>query len=738
MTPAHSKPAIVVIATSWGRKYGGINSLSTDLCVALTAVLAEHRVVCISTAPVDQALAEISGSGVDILSLNIPHDGPADPSWADKLIALLDARGIGEVSYWLGHDAITGALALACADQAGQGRSVILMHMSYADYMFARSAASEGSAIAERSNRQKSMLQRAHHGCAIGPLLFDRLKEIRGESSSTSMLVPGLPDGVIARPPTDRLHVISVGRFSSADALVKQAPLTVVAFARAFRIGVDQRNAVLSNAQLTLIGVPADEADQLRVAAEKEAGRVPPIQTLDYELDRDRLLASISEANISLMLSWHEGFGLAGWEAIGAGVPLVVSRNSGLYRLLESIGGAATGCVCHLDIRGRSDGEPLDADVDNVAQALLELANRLPRTLSDARSLRSLLRDRGYSWEAAVESLAHALGLPVIQPLIDTYAIDAHASEPAAVAEGLNTARAQQSLVFARSLYDQGQYEDVLQLLESLSASVAALTDSDIRRDAVLLEADTRLRLNEYERALQLARRAAREALDRADWGRYVRARSVENVVCRDRGFYEEAVQIATDLLKVAREHKLSVEEESAERKLARSLALAGRWDIALDHARQALQMATQRLDESGQAKATLALAEAHRLGLNQSEAAEAYANSRDLAGRAGDVDCYLWAALGLADSLFLLGRDAVAEETLNRLASYLDAENHRHPLERLHLRLSKYALKLRAAASDLGDPKELIQEYEALGIVWPKEYLAQLGSGDFSHPKRF
>jgi len=54
-----------------------------------------------------------------------------------------------------------------------------------------------------------------------------------------------------------------------------------------------------------------------------------------------------------MMPSWHEGFGLVAWEAIAAGIPLILGKNSGVYRyLLENYPGAETGYVYAVDLRG--------------------------------------------------------------------------------------------------------------------------------------------------------------------------------------------------------------------------------------------------------------------------------------------------------------------------------------------------------------------------------------------------
>jgi len=245
-----------------------------------------------------------------------------------------------------------------------------------------------------------------------------------------AQLVPGSADNVLARPPVARLQAIGLGRFNASDALVKQAPLAAAGFARAFRMAY--WNPAFRDAQLTLVGVPPDEAQQLRDLAEKEAGRVVNIQTIDFLEIRERLLGLLSEANACLMISWHEGFGLAAWEAIGAGVPVVISRNSGVFRMLESLGGAATGCVTAIDVRGRSDGAPLEEDIESVKNALFEVTSNIQRSLGNAQSLRNLLRDRDFTWERTARTLATLIGLPIIKSTVEIEeASRAHGRRPA-------------------------------------------------------------------------------------------------------------------------------------------------------------------------------------------------------------------------------------------------------------------------------------------------------------------
>jgi glycosyltransferase involved in cell wall biosynthesis len=471
-SPPNTRPALVVIATSWGRRHGGINSFSTDLCVALAAIAYHHRVVCVALSANDADREDAESADVVLLTLNLDVSSAADPRWTSQVFGVLAAAGIATVDHWVGHDAITGELAACCARESRHGKSTVLMHMSYADYLHLKHPACEGTTIADRSNKQKLVLQSSDFACAVGPLLFERLCEIRGSNDSVAQLIPGLAEDVLARPPRARLQAIGFGRFTAADALVKQAPLAAAGFARAFRMGLAYRNPAFRDAQLTLIGVPPDEAKQLRDLAETEAGRVVNIQTLDFLESRERLLGLLSEANACLMLSWHEGFGLAAWEAIAAGVPVVLSQNSGVFRTLESLGGAATGCVTSIDVRGRSDGAPQEEDIESVKSALLEVTRNIPASLANAQSLRTFLRERDFNWERTARTLAELIGLPVTKAIVKV-GTEARPSESADVVRREAEAARRRDL-FARRIgyqpdpFFKGRQAELEQLVQGL------------------------------------------------------------------------------------------------------------------------------------------------------------------------------------------------------------------------------------------------------------------------------
>ncbi len=123
----------------------------------------------------------------------------------------------------------------------------------------------------------------------------------------------------------------------------------------------------------------------------------------------------LSQANLALMLSWHEGFGLTGWEAIAAEVPLIVSENSGLYRLIvDELHGAGKGCIRSIDVAGRRGGGSevnfTSEDLNAVADEILRVAGALEYHKNNARHLKKMLIQKlGCTWRDTAQDFLRPL-----------------------------------------------------------------------------------------------------------------------------------------------------------------------------------------------------------------------------------------------------------------------------------------------------------------------------------------
>ena len=122
-----------------------------------------------------------------------------------------------------------------------------------------------------------------------------------------------------------------------------------------------------------------------------------------YSDDESSIRADLWQSRVVLMPSRHEGFGLAALEAIAAGVPVLISEESGLARLLErDLGEEFAEMIL-----------PTQGDASRVAATWgAALAERLKDPTAAFRRAHAL-RDRLsaiISWDKAADALLEALG----------------------------------------------------------------------------------------------------------------------------------------------------------------------------------------------------------------------------------------------------------------------------------------------------------------------------------------
>jgi len=723
-------PFIVIFATAWGPKFGGINSFNCDLCCALSAILSRHKVVCVSLQASPTEVLEAADSGVTLLSLHRDKETEFVAEWWEDVTSKLASSKVPppSVEWWIGHDVKSGPLALEMARRTGRSRAAVIMHMSYGHYQYAKHPGSENAV--KKIEAQRNVLSASDIAFAVGPLLYDRLREFRPKRKNVR-LVPGLPEPASILP-QERVSAITFGRFEPEEALIKQAPLAVAGFASAFKQGRTMGVPAFEDATLDVVGVPDDQVLTLTKLAETHADKLLNIGIHGFIEVRSQLRSRLEQSNLSMMLSWHEGFGLTGWEAIGMGIPTILSRESGVYRLLKEIGGQATGCVQVLDVRGSSTNKQRfnAKDLKELTETILRIGTNLHRYLADADHLSRLLRTKeGFTWSSTATTFANALELPTATTTVGSTDVDRGIlRERIDIAEVLDQNATASALRLADAFIQRGQYDHALTTLDDLE-------DAGIHHsaDLLFLKGEALLRLNRYDEAESVVTslRSSEFALDPCQ---QVQTDSILNTIYRDRGEYERAVEIGRALVQVSESGCPSAISSSG-RKLARALALLGEWQEALVQAQESLRTA---VDPIGRAKALLAIGEAHRHGRNQGEALKNYTESRNLAGILGHVDCYLWAALGLSDSLFLVGERIEAESFLKRLEDFVLHGNQRYPLEALHIALSRAVISRVNGNNVEAELDSLIEKYEALGVKWPSSYVGCIRAGDYSIPKKF
>lgn len=420
---------LVMLATGWGPKFGGVNSFNTDLAKGLGVFLkASARVLCVVPEAVTAAEVEDARhANVELVTLDSIDREALDATHAEKIAAAVrDCLGPNDSIWWIGHDLITGGAAVALPGKAG-GQSAVIHHMSYIDYVPYKHGV--GEKAQQKYERQKDIFCAAGRVFGVGPLLRDRLADmLHREPTSVPMLIPGLAEIKPGLSPSV-FTAITFGRLDPENDRIKQGRLAVAGFAAASRKASQPgMPRSLQQVRMKVIGIATpggDEELSLQVLVEEKAGRVLPLVSLPYDERREVVFEHLRSASVAMMVSWHEGFGLTGWEAIAAEVPLIVSKNSGLYQFIdERLLGAGRGCLQIVDVHGHmGDGHEenfAEEDVQAVCNAVLEAAAEADRRKKEARLLRTLLiqGDDACTWRNTARALLRELG--IAEPLLSS------------------------------------------------------------------------------------------------------------------------------------------------------------------------------------------------------------------------------------------------------------------------------------------------------------------------------
>jgi glycosyltransferase involved in cell wall biosynthesis len=403
---------LVFLATAWGTRHGGVNTFNSELCVSLAEVLpVSYEIVCVVLRASATEVAEAATARVTLIGLSAPDDEATFTRLRGYDVVQATLKDDGEVLWWIGHDAFTGEIAFEARKIAGLGKVAIFHHMIYFSYTGIKHQ--DGGLALSRTNAQQNILRKADLVFAIGPRLARNATALR--PAGVHEILPGLAD-IRGQPLPPTFRVVTFGRLGNSDDLIKQGRLAVAAFARAL---AENAEVFGSDPSFVLIGVPPDEVQQSQELcsqlATKYAKRIVNVLVIPYLEDRSLVLTTLASSTICLMLSLHEGFGLVGWEAIAAEVPLIVSRNSGLFDYIEAtLGGVGTGCLIPVNIKGSLQPDVFsEADLIEVAHALSHAALKREALKQDAKRLKELLRAR-HTWKNTALAFAAACELQIM------------------------------------------------------------------------------------------------------------------------------------------------------------------------------------------------------------------------------------------------------------------------------------------------------------------------------------
>jgi glycosyltransferase involved in cell wall biosynthesis len=301
------------------------------------------------------------------------------------------------VKYVLGHDVHTGQRAINIAKYFNVPVA-IFHHMDYRAYKPFQKRSEK-----EPLSKQEEILKDADVIFAIGSKLEkSALAKIRGAKKQALVvkIFPGLAE-IEPIDESDQFSVITFGRVNAENRLLKQVDLAVASFGEAL---ANPAKPLGKDAVIVILGLSSEKENEeyliLQKIAEQYAKRAVPIHAWPYEENREELFNELRKHSVCMMLSIHEGFGLVGLEALSAGVPLILSENTGIYEALTDSpdkGGLGIDYPYHVDITGSFDNKLPDEDIKAVTNYIYEIARDLPEAKRRTLAIRAILAEK-WTW----------------------------------------------------------------------------------------------------------------------------------------------------------------------------------------------------------------------------------------------------------------------------------------------------------------------------------------------------
>jgi len=402
---------VLAVNTEWSSRHGGLSTLNRELCKAMAAQGAE--VFCSTPQASDEERREAEALGVRLV--HPPPSAVSREAALSRPPVGLPPEVIPDVV--IGHGRQTGEAAMwLVQDHFRRARLVHVFHVISDRVEFEKVDDPEVDPTVKAEQRTQGefvIARQADLTVGIGPVLHHYLRDrLRGSGSPEPLrLDPGFDVvGSAPEPPqaSDTVRVLLIGRLSQREAKVKGLDIA----ARALGHLLGQRGPNDPEVELVLRGVETGQGTALADAVRNWAGtRSLRVVPRPYSPHVATLSEDLHHANVVVMPSRTEGFGLAGLEAITRGVPTLISRRSGLGALLDQERSELS-----VELSNRVIPVTDDEQTDTIrwSDAMAAVLNNPKPAFAAARTLREEMAAKR-TWSMAAATLLTAMTALVIK-----------------------------------------------------------------------------------------------------------------------------------------------------------------------------------------------------------------------------------------------------------------------------------------------------------------------------------
>ena len=318
---------VTLLSSEWRSTKGGLSTINRELAIQL----AKHKNVEVSMylpqcSEEDKRVA--ANHNVHLIEAEeIPGYDPID--WLATIPKDHDMDCV------IGHGVHLGRQVSLIKCLHGHCKWIQVVHTDPEELGMFKSYTDPISKGEKKHQAEVKLCELADQVVAVGPKLaeaFSCYLRSCGKDQDVLNLTPGVfsefADVLQATEERRTFRVLVFGRGDSEDFHLKGYDIAARAIA--------ELKDVSQPYKLVFVGAPRGEEEKVREMLLKE-GIAPTQLTVRSFKEREQLAQQFSEADLAIIPSRTEGFGLAALEALSAGLPVLVSGNSGLGEALKKL-----------------------------------------------------------------------------------------------------------------------------------------------------------------------------------------------------------------------------------------------------------------------------------------------------------------------------------------------------------------------------------------------------------------
>ena len=375
-----SKMRVVLLASEWGSKRGGLSTFNRELAIEL----AKHPDLQVSMflPRCDQEEKNAAQSHNITLVQATRRPGYGENEWLSSPPKDL------QMDLIIGHGVVLGRQAQIISENR-ECKWIQFVHTDPEELGMFKDYPNAISRGAQKHQDEVELCVLADFIVAVGSKLAEAYRSYLRfceKDQKVFVLTPGIFSEFLSVPQSKqdgrKCRVLAFGRGDAEDFSLKGFDIAAKAVAR------------LDDAQLIFVG--AKQQDE--VASRLKECNIPPnrLRVRTFIELRERLKKQFSEVDLAIMPSRTEGFGLVALEAMSAGLPVLVSANSGFGEAMREVDFAET-CVINSE-----DPEVWSAEIKKL------WTKKRERRLRQAKVIRDNYAAR-YNWTGQCNDLVETM-----------------------------------------------------------------------------------------------------------------------------------------------------------------------------------------------------------------------------------------------------------------------------------------------------------------------------------------